>query len=170
VDKYIPNFSKILTTSFLAISSSLVIFGYDNKPCNAVAQSSIEKIRFEDSLKELKNLDRNWDKIVKGDGDNIRRRLGTVYTPPTCTSPLCSFPSFLSKFAKAHVDDLDVSAYEDPSQNLLQALNQADFLAYSSIFSEYGNGGGGKDYIELSHKQIKQAIVDLEDLIEVIKE
>lgn len=61
--------------------------------------------RWQDAYTELQNLDKNWDKIVNDNrsgtnGDNIRRKLGTVYTPPTCESPLCSFSSFVNKFVK----------------------------------------------------------------------
>lgn len=52
----------------------------------------------------------------------------------------------------------------------LQALNQADFLAYSSIFAGYGNGGSGVDFIEESHKQVQKAITNLEDMIKIIEE
>lgn len=68
--------------------------------------------RFEDSLNELVKLDNNWNSIVKGEGDNVRRRLGTVYSPPKCESPLCGFESFVTKFVKSH-DDLDISEFQD---------------------------------------------------------
>jgi hypothetical protein len=35
-----------------------------------------------------------------------------------------------------------------------QALTSADFQAYSSVFSAYGNGGGGEDYIGNTRKQV----------------
>lgn len=128
-----------------------------------------DSIRFVNGLKELENLDTNWDKIVKGEGDNIRRKLGTVYKPPACESPLCGFSNFVPRYVKTH-EDINLAEFDGPSGELLEALNQADFLAYSSIFSEYGNGGGGKDYIDDSRGQVKKAIVAMKKVIEVIEE
>lgn len=125
--------------------------------------------RFERGLAELQSLDSDWDSIVRGNGDNVRRRLGTVYKPPLCESPLCSMDSFIPKFVKAHPDDLDLLSFEGPASEFLQALNQADFLAYSSMFSDYGNGGGGADYIADSHEQVKKAAEALQRAIEAIK-
>jgi hypothetical protein len=125
--------------------------------------------RFSSCLTELNYLDNNWDDIAKGQGDNIRRKLGTVYTPPKCEYSLCSLPVFVSKFVKAHPDDLDIVSFEPPIQEALEAINQADFLAYSSIFSDYGNGGGGKNYLEDSHTQIKRAVIAMKEVVESLK-
>jgi hypothetical protein len=62
----------------------------------------------------------------------------------------------------------DPEEYDTQFLALQEALNAADFLAYSAIFSEYGNGGGGKDYIALSRVQIKKAIPVMADLIKVV--
>jgi hypothetical protein len=64
--------------------------------------------RWQSAYKELQNLDKNWDMIVNDNrsgtnGDNIRRKLGTVYTPPNCDSPLCSFSSFVNRFVKVRL-------------------------------------------------------------------
>jgi hypothetical protein len=123
--------------------------------------------RFKASLSELERLDREWTKY-QSNGDDIRRILGTVYSPPSCDSPLCSSEAFVQKFVRGNMDELDFEAFEGPSSKYLRALNQADFLAYSSIFAGYGNGGSGVDYIEESHKQVKKAIVQLKDMISVI--
>ena len=139
-------------------------------PNLSVASSDYaEQARFQSGLAQLKKLDSEWDIVSKGGGDNIRRYLGTVYTPPTCTSPLCSYSNFLTKYAQAHLDDLDLGLYEEASGELVTALNQADFLAYSSIFSEYGNGGGGKNYIAESHTQVRKAIDALEHVLDIIE-
>lgn len=127
-----------------------------------------ETLRFTQGLQALENLDGNWESVVKGQGDNIRRKLGTVYSPPVCDSPLCSFSSFIPKYVRSH-DQIDVSEFEGPSSELLQALNQADFLAYSSVFSDYGNGGGGVDYIAKSREQVQKAIRAMKEVIEVIE-
>ena len=127
--------------------------------------------RLDAALSELQQLDKGWEQIVHGEGDNVRRRLGTVYSPPSCDSPLCSMDLFLSRFQRAHGEagDLDLEAFEEPAAAFLQALNQADFLAYSSIFSEYGNGGGGANYIALSHEQVCHAAEALYRVIEVVR-
>lgn len=131
----------------------------------SIDQDSIS--RFKKGYENLKELDENWDTVVKDSGDNIRRVLGTVYSDP-CSSPLCSFPIFVNKFAKANVEDLDLSAFDGPSNELLEALNQADFLAYSSVFSGYGNGGGGEDYIGNSRIQVQRGIVAFKEVLKVI--
>eukprot|EP01041_Mallomonas_annulata_P011320 gene11320-23689_t len=160
-------FRTILSTMIGLSFASCSLFG--NGFAFALSESFPELNRYESALNELKRLDTNWDNIVQGKGDNIRRCLGTVYTPPKCESPLCSFPIFTEKFVRAHLEDLDVDAFEEPNSALLTALNQADFLAYSSVFSEYGNGGGGADYIDLSHKQVKKSIVSMQEIIDVLK-
>eukprot|EP01038_Epipyxis_sp_PR26KG_P006018 gene6018-8288_t len=161
----------------LILSSLVCCSLFGPIPSHAVVSSDIEGMtRFESSLVELMTLDRDWEKVLTSggpqspEGDNIRRKLGTVYSPPKCESSLCSFPIFVNKFARAHTDDLDVSAFEEPINKFLEALNQADFLAYSSVFSDYGNGGGGKDYLNDSHNQVKRAIVELKEVIKVLKE
>ena len=159
------------TSNPLSLAYKLSVFGLSSfLSFVPIANAEFKEIeRYQAALVDLEKLDTNWDSIVQGKGDNIRRRLGTVYTPPKCESPLCNFPSFTEKFVKSHIDDLDVDAFEEPSANLLSALNQADFLAYSSVFSEYGNGGGGANFIDLSHKQVEKAINSLHEIIAVLE-
>ena len=64
------------------------IFGGLNSIANAL-DDPVAIRRFEASLKELTELDNNWISIVRSDGDNVRRRLGTVYSPPKCEPSLC---------------------------------------------------------------------------------
>ena len=136
----------------------------------AYAYEGDDIARFTSILSELEVLDNKWDSIVLSKGDNIRRKLGTVYTPPLCASPLCGVSNYIPKYVKTHYDDLDVVSFEDPSSKFLQAYNQADFLAYSSMFADYGNGGGtGIDYIELSHEQVKKAIEATKEMIQIIR-
>ena len=118
---------------------------------------------------ELVKLDQNWDEIVKGQGDNVRRVLGTVYKPPLCESPLCNYQGLIKNYARNHGDELDLDEYIEKSQELLEALNQADYLAYSALFSEYGNGSGGKDYVQDSRKQVKKAIKATDEVIKIIE-
>lgn len=124
--------------------------------------------RYNSAQAELIDLDRNWETIVKSGGDGVRRRLGTVYSPPKCSSSLCSFNIFTDKFVRQHLDDLDFAEFEGPSAELLQALNQADFLAYSANFADYGNGGGGVDYLDSARAQVKQAIASIAGVLAVL--
>lgn len=117
---------KVAALSTLSVSLAM--------PSIAIDSDSI--IRMEKAQATLTNLDNNWEKIVQGQGDNIRRKLGTVYTPPTCESPLCGFPQFVNRFVQNNYDELDIPAFEEPMGQFLEAINQADYLAYSSIFSE----------------------------------
>lgn len=41
--------------------------------------------------------------------------------------------------------------------------------ADSNNFSSYGNGGGGTDYLEESHKAIKPALEAYKELIDMLK-
>lgn len=127
--------------------------------------------RYAKVLGELKTLDDTWsDQTVKG-GDDVRRVLGTVYSNTKgCTSSLCGFTQFQNKFVSKYGADLeDFASFEQSSSQLLEALNQADFLAYSANFADYGNGGGGSDYIKDSRTQVKRAITLLEEILPQIK-
>lgn len=102
--------------------------------------------RFINAKAELDDLDTNWDKISgkseanpMGLGDNIRRKLGTVYTPPKCDYALCSFESFTKSFLKDNFEDLDMDSFEDLVSPLNNALGQAEFLAYSANFNEFSS-------------------------------
>jgi hypothetical protein len=134
---------------------------------NAATPTDAGTMRFRQALDDLVALDKDWDKLVKNDGDNIRRQLGTVFKPPTCERALCDFDVFVRKYARTH-EDLDLGEYDIIGTEALQVLNQADYLAYSSVFSEYGNGGEG-GYIEKSHDQIKKAIGVFSELVKVVE-
>lgn len=105
--------------------------------------ASIE--RFNKAYVELSDLDNNWNVIVSkteesdGNGDAIRRRLGTVYKPPACEVALCSFSSFTQKFVNNNYDSIDIDKFEGISSEINEALTQADFLAYSAIFNEFSS-------------------------------
>jgi hypothetical protein len=165
-----------LELSFRNKLTSIVAACTLSLPCNAALDLSDPDIkRFQDSLIELQTLDDNWDELVKGEGDNIRRQLGTVYKPPKCEPALCNYADFVKKFVKSHADsDLNLVDFEEPSANVLEALNQAEFLAYSSMFSENSGGGGfankADKYIDDSHKQVKRALKYMKQAIEVLSE
>lgn len=186
------SFNKCLSFNIKSrVISSIISFGILSNPVISIAQDDpYTASRFTAILNELVRLDSNWDTIVKGEGDNVRRVLGTVYKAPKCESPLCNYPSLIKGYAINHGFDIDLDAYDESSQELLEALNQADFLSYSQVFAEYGNGGGGRyyhhlihhyrhlyiiiiiiisDYISDSRKQIKRSIKSLEEVIKIIE-
>lgn len=155
--------------SILLLSSSLLT-SFNVPVSNAAVTDEASINRFRKMYTELKELDENWDSIVKGEGDNVRRRLGTVFTPSNgCTSSLCSPSQFVNRFVKQYGTDVDdFNAFEEASQSLLESLNQADFLAYSAVFSEYGNGGGGNDYLQSSKAKIESAITNVDIILKEI--
>ena len=148
---------------FLSASMPFLPFG------DANAAITDDALRFAAARSSLQDLDSVWDNKVGNDGDAIRRVLGTVFTPPRCSVPLCGFEKFGRDFLISHFDEIsDADAFDTELGKTNDYLNQADFLAYSSIFSEYGNGGGGKDYIAESRVQVKKAIESLDALQNLI--
>lgn len=157
--------SHARTTSLLFCFSS---FCYPH-PAISKITDTVALERFDRAYENLVDLDSSWSMIK--DGDSIRRRLGTVYTKKSCEeNALCSFSSFTEKFVQKNYDDFDSDAFEAISSQYLEALNQADFLAYSSIFSEYGNGGGGADYILQSRVQVQRAAKFIKEAINFLQQ
>ena len=139
-------------------------------PSTHAAASPVSISRWKDAYDTLTNLDKNWEKTVKGEGDNVRRQLGTVYAAPKCLSPLCSFNLYVPKFISENANAIDnIDEILEPSAELLEALNQADFLAYSQAFSDYGNGGGGTDYIKQSREQVQRSSLKLKEIIDILE-
>jgi hypothetical protein len=109
--------------TLIGIGCSIGLFAFNPEYSTAVIDP-VSVARFRSGYEDLQALDKNWDTAIKdktGDinPDNIRRVLGTVYKDP-CSSPLCSFTTFINKFVKANGDDLDVSAFDEPSRELQQ--------------------------------------------------
>lgn len=173
--------SKHLATSvainLMLLSPVMIHMNPSSSYANAaIIDDETSMLRFKASLAELQRLDKDWSTITKaaGAGDNIRRVLGTVYSPPNCDSPLCSSDKFVKRFVTNHLDDIDLDSFEGPSSQYLEALKNADFLAYSSIFSEFSGGGGIGDsssanYIDMTRDQVKKAIVNLKDMITILE-
>ena len=91
----------------LGVASIFISLG-NGAPVTAKINDPVAMERWQRAYEELRNLDSNWEKIVNDNksgtnGDNVRRKLGTVYTPPNCESPLCSFSSFVNKFVKVTI-------------------------------------------------------------------
>ena len=127
--------------------------------------------RYLDAKKELIDLEDNWDELTsgKGAGDSIRRKLGTVYSPPKCISPLCSFDVFAEKFMKDSNGDFDVSEFDGPNSELLDALNQANMWAYSANFAGPEQKIPPAQYIKDSRKQVKRAIKAINEVVQVLQ-
>ena len=126
-------YRKAAVTAVGILLPSTFIIGDTGVSYASTINDPVAVKRFNDALQSLQALDKNWDSIVKGQGDNIRRQLGTVYTPPKCESPLCSFPTFVNKFVQSH-EDLDVISFEDPIAEVLEAVNQVSRLIYFHFF------------------------------------
>ena len=132
--------------------------------------------RLESAQAELRSLDKEWFNVVKErGGDGVRSRIGTVYKPPLCEPALCNMPRFVIKFIESN-PELDIDLVEEPARELATALNQADFLAYSANFADYGNGGGvygsspqSDQYLDKSHVQIGLALEDMNELLKAVK-
>ena len=89
--RWLPKFTASIIGLYTVVCPSIIV---------SAKTSDLRSIdRFQNAYTELISLDKNWDKIVK-DGDSVRRRLGTVYSPPKCESPLCSFAAFTTKFVQ----------------------------------------------------------------------
>jgi hypothetical protein len=113
--------SKKLTAS---LSAALIVATMGTTGALAAIDDPAAMARFEGSLNELTLLDEKWDTIVKGGGDNVRRKLGTVYAPPKCENPMCAIDTYIPKFVKSHPEELDMETFEEPASQFLEAYNQ----------------------------------------------
>jgi hypothetical protein len=144
---------------------------------NAIIDDPESITRLLNGKQQLQSLDDNWDSIAKKGGDEIRRYLGTVYGPSLPKSPLSSMPIFIEKFIKSHSNDLNLSEFEEPSADFLEALTQADFLAYSANFAEFSaaagiedSPNGPKQLLIKSHSAVHKAAKSLDEMLKIINE
>jgi len=174
----IPYVTALKLRWLRSVSSALLTVGIlgTSDICRAIDASYIS--RYELVKNDLQYLDTNWNTILNGEkkgesspGDNVRRKLGTVYSVNNgCTQSLCGFTNFQNKFIKEYGTDIvDYDSFEIAASSLLESINQADFLAYSSVFSEYGNGGGSQNYLDDSHTQVKKALASVNDILNEIR-
>lgn len=89
--------------------------------------SASARDRFQKGQKSLDFLLDNYDEIVLGGGDNVRRYLGTVGT----TSGLWGISKVLKKLRE---EAEDVVAFTDAETEVESALRAADGAAYMAIF------------------------------------
>ena len=153
---------RIKVACALFTATTTLGLGMNPIACNA----ALDLTRFKTALSELQDLDKNFDSIT--DGDAVRRSLGTVYKPPKCDLALCNFAPYLENFIKANYDELDnLDEIDEPLKALATALQQADFLAYSSNFADAAGGGGStaQKYLAKSRFQIKLSEELLQNLL-----
>lgn len=92
----------------------------------------------------MKDVESKWDDTVKGEPDNVRRVLGTVYSQTGFMRPQCSFGASVRNYANDHMDyNSGMEEYDIQFLKAQEALTSADFLASSAIFSEQRRRGQG---------------------------
>jgi len=92
------------------------------------------KSRFKEGRKSLKYLLDNYDKVVEGGGDNVRRYLGTVGT----TSGLWG----IGKVMRSLQDEADdIVDYTETMQEVEASIRGADSAAYMAIFVTTSSSG-----------------------------
>jgi hypothetical protein len=138
-------------------------------PTTALASSIVNLENYptilENGYRELLTLDRDFDAIIKGGGDAVRRRVGTVGTG----SSLFSFEKRLKEcqvmFDSIEDDSnfVDLSSFLEASIEVVAGLRDIDFLAYSSIFADASGGAAdpgktSKDYEEMTHVAIRKTL------------
>ena len=118
---------------------------------------------------KLEELVLKWDKL-EDHGDAVRRYLGTVGTK----SPLFKLDRAFrcireDIFAgEERYADLDALEFAEQSQAVLDGIKNSDFLAYSSIFSSYGNGGDDINLVNSSKEQVVETIRIYKDLLKYL--
>lgn len=92
------------------------------------------KARFKEGRKSLKYLLDNYDKVVEGGGDNVRRYLGTVGT----SSGLWG----IGKVMRSLQDEAeDIVDYTETMQEMEASIRGADSAAYMAIFVTTSSSG-----------------------------
>lgn len=188
VDNFEPKANiKFLSKIFVPVFLSLNIFSLDlgniditldksqslklhhHKVANA-AESKPSSREYEQQIvagyDKLEELLAKWDKL-EDHGDAVRRYLGTVGTK----SPLFKLDRAFrcireDIFAgEERYADLDALEFAEQSQAVLDGIKNSDFLAYSSIFSSYGNGGDDINLVNSSKDQVVETIRMYKDLL-----
>ena len=136
---------------------------------NAAVTDPLILNRYLDAQKELIELDTAWDLRSSKGGDEIRRMLGTVYSPPLCSSPLCSFDKFSDKMLIDHGGEFDLEKFDGPNLALLDALNQANMWAYAANFAGPEQKVPPEQYIKDSRIQVKRAILAIKEVIDALE-
>lgn len=65
--------------------------------------------------------------------------------------------------------DIDPLDFAELSGEVLAALRESEYLAYSANFAGYGNGGGGVDYIEESRQLVEKTRKLYAQLLKLLK-
>jgi hypothetical protein len=119
--------------------------------------------RFRQGQQSLQYLLDHYDEICqKGGGDNVRRYLGTVGV----TSGLYGIPKVLKILKDELADDLDdIVEFNELSEELVAAIQQADGSAYMAIFTTTSTSGvPAQKYFEDAKMEVEQARKTMEAL------
>lgn len=116
------------------------------------------KSRFQEGRKSLQYLLDNYDKIVEGGGDNVRRYLGTVGT----TSGLWG----IGKVMRSLQDETDdIVEYTETMQEVEASIRGADSAAYMAIFvTTSSSGTPPAKYFADAKIEAKRALKAMDDL------
>ena len=116
------------------------------------------KSRFKEGRKSLQYLLDNYDKVVEGGGDNVRRYLGTVGT----TSGLWG----IGKVMRSLQDEADdIVDYTETMQEVEASIRGADSAAYMAIFvTTSSSGTPPAKYFSDAKIEAKRALKAMDDL------
>ncbi|KAL3909653.1 MAG: hypothetical protein SGARI_002496 [Bacillariaceae sp.] len=116
--------------------------------------------RFQQANESLQYLLENYDEICRGGGDNVRRYLGTV----GLTSGLYGISKVL-KILKDQAEVEDIVEFNELSEELVAAINQADGSAYMAIFTGTSTSGVPPErFYDDAKTEIKQAMKTMQAL------
>lgn len=116
------------------------------------------KARFKEGRKSLKYLLDNYDKVVEGGGDNVRRYLGTVGT----TSGLWGIGKVMNSLKE---DADDIVEYTEAMQEVEASIRGADSAAYMAIFVTTSSSGTPPEkYFADAKIEAKRALAAMDEL------
>lgn len=121
------------------------------------------KTRFKEGRKSLKYLLDNYDKVVEGGGDNVRRYLGTVGT----TSGLWGIGKVMRTLQNEADDIVD---YTETMQEVEASIRGADSAAYMAIFVTTSSSGTPPEkYFGDAKIEANRALKAMDDLAGQLK-
>ena len=116
------------------------------------------KARFQEGRKSLEYLLDNYEKIVEGGGDNVRRYLGTVGT----TSGLWGIGKVMRSLQE---EADDIVEYTETMQEVEASIRGADSAAYMAIFvTTSSSGTPPAKYFEDAKIEAKRALKAMNEL------
>ncbi|CEM39206.1 unnamed protein product [Vitrella brassicaformis CCMP3155] len=125
--------------------------------------------RIQNGYLALKELLDKWGTVAaKGDGDAVRRYLGTVGTYSPLFQINRAFEGVLQALSKGDdsLGDVDVLEYGESYNLVLEGLRQTDYLAYSNNFAMAV--GDTKDYLEESRLQAERTLRQYREVLRIL--